>query len=150
MLLCARDFVLSMVAQDVEQITGLDEAICRQAVYEATDPYLAPDAFTQASDQLLAGLREGDRWPPVVAAFWEAVSRLSHKQDGASTPPLPIPIPYEEGDFPVHSTEHPFCADMRCPCHEDAESVEQVRLWVAQGLLSAADADRIYRGQILN
>jgi len=144
-----RDLLLSSLAQEVAEITGLDEALCRQGFVQATDPYLAPDAFTQASEQLVAGLREGDHRRPLIAAFWQAVSHGSIEQGDASTSPLPIPIPYEGGEQLIHSTEHPFCADMSCPCHEDAEAVAQVQHWLSEGLLTAEDADRIYRGQSL-
>jgi hypothetical protein len=60
----------------------------------------------------------------------------------------PIPIPYETGEL-LHSREHPFCDDLRCPCHEDRESIEQMQAWLTEGLLSVEDADRIYRGQTL-
>ena len=59
----------------------------------------------------------------------------------------PIPIPYEDGDEAIHSTEYPFCNEMDCPCHEDNESIEQVQSWVTNGLITAEDAGRIYRGQ---
>lgn len=61
----------------------------------------------------------------------------------------PIPVPYEEGDELIHNTEYPFCGDMGCPCHEDSESIEQVQSWVTEGLITAEDAGRIYRGHIL-
>lgn len=85
----ARDLHLSMVVQDVQRITGLDEAICRRAVYTVTDQFLAPAAFTQATEQLVTGLRGQDTTHPVVAAFWDAVHRLSREQgNGEPTQPL--------------------------------------------------------------
>ncbi len=61
----------------------------------------------------------------------------------------PIPIPYEDGDQLIHSQEHPFCDEMSCPCHKDAESLEQVQSWLTEGLISAEDAGRISRGHVL-
>lgn len=69
----ARDLVLRAVVQDVVRLTHLDEAICRQAVYAVTDTAFAPAAFTQATEQLIAGLRAGDTRVPVVGAFWNEV-----------------------------------------------------------------------------
>jgi len=60
-----------------------------------------------------------------------------------------ISIPYEHEDELIHRREHPFCDDLRCPCHEDRESIEQMQAWLTEGLLSVEDADRIYRGQTL-
>jgi len=87
--LFARDLHLGMVAQDVQTITGLDESRCRRAVYTATDPFRAPTAFLEATEQLVAGLREGDTTRPIVVAFGDAVERVSHEQgDGEPTQPL--------------------------------------------------------------
>jgi len=58
----------------------------------------------------------------------------------------PIPIPYEEGDEPVHTDDHLFCSDPACPCHEESESLAQVQSWISDGLITTEDADRIYRG----
>jgi hypothetical protein len=61
----------------------------------------------------------------------------------------PIPIPYEGGDEPIHTNEHPFCDEMSCPCHEESEFIEQVQTWVTDGLITIEDAERIYRGQTI-
>jgi hypothetical protein len=51
--LLARDLVLRQCIQDIQTITGLDETLCRQAVYTATDRFLAPDSFVEATEQLV-------------------------------------------------------------------------------------------------
>jgi hypothetical protein len=58
----------------------------------------------------------------------------------------PIPIPYEEGDEIIHTDDHLFCDDPTCPCHEENDSIEQVQTWISDGLITAEDADRLYRG----
>jgi len=61
----------------------------------------------------------------------------------------PIPIPYEEGDEPVHTDDHLFCDDPMCPCHEESAFTEQVQSWISDGLITTEDADRLYRGMTL-
>lgn len=58
----------------------------------------------------------------------------------------PIPIPYEDSDDLVHTDDHLFCSDPDCPCHEESAFTEQVQSWISDGLITAKDADRIYRG----
>lgn len=58
----------------------------------------------------------------------------------------PIPIPYEDGDEFIHTDDHPFCDELDCLCHEDQEALAQVQTWITDGLITAEDADRIYRG----
>jgi len=81
----ARDLVLGTVAQDVQSITHLDEAICRRAVVEVCEA--SPLPLSEATDALLAGLREQDTRNRIVVAFWDAAERLSHEQ-GEPTQPL--------------------------------------------------------------
>ncbi len=59
-----------------------------------------------------------------------------------------IPFGYTAEGDPNHN-ELLFCDSMPCPCHEDAERVAQLNGYVEQGLASAGDANRIYRGQII-
>lgn len=47
----------------------------------------------------------------------------------------------------VHTPEHPFCWDMTCWCHTNADAIAQTAQDVRDGLLSTADADRFYRGK---
>lgn len=65
-------------------------------------------------------------------------------------PQEPIVIPYEEDDRLIHTSEHLFCNDMDCPCHEESEFIEQVQTWVTEGLITAEDAGRLYRGESAN
>ena len=56
---------------------------------------------------------------------------------------------YPVEDFPVHTPENPFCDDMTCPCHEDADAINDLTGYYHDGLVSREDADRIFRGQTL-
>ncbi len=47
----------------------------------------------------------------------------------------------------VHTSAHPFCFDMTCPCHTNDEAVQQLADDVRDGLASGADALRIWRGK---
>jgi hypothetical protein len=47
----------------------------------------------------------------------------------------------------VHTAEHPFCFDMTCYCHRDADAIQQTAQDVQAGLLSTQDADRFYHGK---
>jgi hypothetical protein len=49
----------------------------------------------------------------------------------------------------IHTPEHPFCFDMTCYCHQDQELIAQTAQDVEDGLLSYAEADRIYRGRMV-
>lgn len=75
----ARDLILAATTQDVQRLTGLDEAICRRAVYVVMDTVFAPATFTEATEALIAGLREQDRTIPIIVAFWNSVADLSGK-----------------------------------------------------------------------
>jgi len=57
--------------------------------------------------------------------------------------------PVADGDYFIHSDDHPFCDDMSCPCHEDEDNVQQLGEQFSDGLVSRDDADRIYRGKTL-
>lgn len=54
------------------------------------------------------------------------------------------PLPVFMEDAPLHTSDHPFCADPACPCHEDdelfAEFVEQP---ICDGLLTTFEASRL-------
>ena len=174
----ARDLHLSMVAQNLAALSGLPGTIVRPALYAATASYWQTFALIEATAQLEAALGGQDSTHPIVERFWDEVQREAadhpslccsrdaiqpRQPDGrvglrdcitgeslvSQHRKPPIPIPYEGGEQLIHSTEHPFCADMSCPCHEDAEAVAQVQHWLSEGLLTAEDADRIYRGQSL-
>ena len=68
---------------------------------------------------------------------------LPANQDGEYYTILSLP------DEAIHTAEHPFCNDMSCPCHEDQESIQQLGGYYQEGLVSEADAERIYRGKTL-
>jgi len=59
--------------------------------------------------------------------------------------------PILEGtDYRVHTPDHPFCDDVDgCPCHEDKEAIDELNGYYQEGLVSAQDADNIYRGKTL-
>lgn len=52
-------------------------------------------------------------------------------------------------DQPVHTSGHPFCDDMSCPCHEDQGNIDELNSYHQEGLVSTQDADNIYRGKTL-
>ena len=60
-------------------------------------------------------------------------------------------IPILDGtDYREHTPDHPFCDDVEgCPCHEDQEAIEELNGYYQDGLVSASDADNIYRGKTL-
>jgi hypothetical protein len=58
-------------------------------------------------------------------------------------------IPVIPVDDLVHTSENPFCGDLSCPCHGDPDAIGQLGEYYHEGLVSAEDADRIYRGQTL-
>ncbi len=58
-------------------------------------------------------------------------------------PVIPI-IPME--DPLVHTSSRPFCADMRCPCHEDWDNRKALNDQYYAGLLTWSEAIRMYQG----
>jgi hypothetical protein len=81
----ARDLLLRSVAQEVATITGLDESPCRQSLYAITDSLFAPDMLIEATEQLLAGLREQDNRNRFVIAFWAEMERRIPEQAARSS-----------------------------------------------------------------
>jgi len=57
----------------------------------------------------------------------------------------PIVLPME--DDILHTQSHPFCSDLTCPCHEDAELLSDLAQAVDQGLLTPAEATRFVEGK---
>lgn len=49
-------------------------------------------------------------------------------------------------DSIIHTTQHPFCTDPTCPCHENMEAVNQVNEWHQDGVISTNDANEIVQG----
>lgn len=56
----------------------------------------------------------------------------------------PIAIPME--DELIHTQEHPFCSDAKCPCKEDPKLLSDIARAIEQGLLTPAEATRIVMG----
>lgn len=54
----------------------------------------------------------------------------------------------DEFAFSEHK-RHDFCFDMTCPCHEDQENISDLGEAYQDGLVSASDADNIYRGKVV-
>ncbi len=73
-----RDVVVSDLVQEVQRLSGLNEAICRRAVIAAVDRSSLP--LTQAAEQLVRGLHEQQTPGGIVALFWEEVHRLRTEQ----------------------------------------------------------------------
>jgi hypothetical protein len=73
-----------------------------------------------------------------------------------TTTPTPDPsddcyvYPVLEGtDWREHTDGHEFCDDPTCPCKQDQEAIDSLNGYYQDGLVSAADADRIYQGHTL-
>ncbi len=49
----------------------------------------------------------------------------------------------------MHTTEHPFCGDPTCGCHEDPELIAEVYEAVKQGLITPEEATLIIQGKTL-
>ncbi|HEU5378563.1 MAG TPA: hypothetical protein VFV38_24340 [Ktedonobacteraceae bacterium] len=58
-------------------------------------------------------------------------------------------IPVIPVDYSVHTPENPFCDDMSCPCHEDADNQQALQNWYSEGLIGGSDGDLIYRGRTI-
>ena len=61
---------------------------------------------------------------------------------------IAIATPEDDNQYSEHS-EHPFCYDMSCPCHEDSESMNMVGHYVNDGLMTTSEADNLYRGRTM-
>ncbi|MBO0783970.1 MAG: hypothetical protein J2P37_34620 [Ktedonobacteraceae bacterium] len=57
----------------------------------------------------------------------------------------PVEIPME--DDLVHTSEHPFCPDGTCGCHEDETLIAEVAAQVAAGALSPEEATDLVSGK---
>lgn len=44
----------------------------------------------------------------------------------------------------VHTDDRPFCWDMTCPCHQDEAEIDKLNDQVAAGLLTKAEAARMF------
>jgi hypothetical protein len=52
-------------------------------------------------------------------------------------------------DYRIHTPEHPFCDDSSCPCKSDQEAIDTLNGYYQDGLVSAEDADKMYKGKTL-
>ena len=58
-----------------------------------------------------------------------------------------IPVAVKE-----HTDEKPFCdhtLNPDCPCREDETAIKQLQRYVEKGLLTTAEAQRTWKGQML-
>ena len=46
-----------------------------------------------------------------------------------------------------HTPRRPFCDDMGCDCHRDEQAIKTLGDQYQDGLVSASDADKIFRGK---
>ena len=44
----------------------------------------------------------------------------------------------------IHTDDHPFCSDPTCECHSDQAAIDEMNDLFAGGLLTEAEAARIY------
>jgi hypothetical protein len=52
-------------------------------------------------------------------------------------------------DEQYHTTDHPFCYDPSCPCHEDSLLIAPIAQAVQEGLLTPDEASAIVAGKTL-
>ena len=81
----------------------------------------------------------------IPRALWPVNLRRSH------TVPEPV-IAYVVlmEDEILHTPTRPFCfVDPQCPCHEDPELIHEVSDAINEGLLTADEATRFVRGEML-
>lgn len=57
-------------------------------------------------------------------------------------------VPTIDCDDLIHTSAHPFCPDMSCPCHEDQNSIRETNEYYQNGLLSREDVERRYQGKV--
>jgi hypothetical protein len=74
------------------------------------------------------------------------ISNLLHTPDGRRFIPV---IRYVDGDELIHTDEHLFCSELDCLCHHDPANLAQLASWVRDGLMTQAQADRYFQGQVL-
>ncbi|HLG62203.1 MAG TPA: hypothetical protein VKY19_09745 [Ktedonosporobacter sp.] len=55
-------------------------------------------------------------------------------------------VSYEGNDYPEHN-DNGFCDNMAHECHENQQSITDLNSAIVDGLITANDADRIYRGK---
>ncbi len=47
----------------------------------------------------------------------------------------------------LHTTDHPFCWNSTCECHEDQEAIAAVQQYIVDGLLTPDEATLFVRGR---
>ena len=50
-------------------------------------------------------------------------------------------------DYLLHTPEKPFCFDSQCPCHEDDLLIEEVSVFVSEGLITSQEATDFVAGR---
>lgn len=51
--------------------------------------------------------------------------------------------------FAQDEKNHPFCTNLKCPCHEDEKNRMALYSFFMQGLLSEADMERFFEGRTI-
>ena len=49
--------------------------------------------------------------------------------------------------YRVHTTDHPFCFDPACSCHEQRQAIDLVNSWVEQGSMTEEEATNFVAGR---
>lgn len=57
---------------------------------------------------------------------------------------LVIPVDYRE-----HTSEHPFCWNQTCPCHEDSKAISTINQAVQDGLMTPEEATDFVLGKLI-
>src|SRR5947207_16023972 len=78
--------------------------------------------------------------------FFPSHSPARHNDDGEYTVSLPVPME----DEPLHTTDHPFCYDDTCVCHEDPDLIGEVNTAYQDGLLTSKEATNVTRGRTVS
>lgn len=51
-------------------------------------------------------------------------------------------------DEPIHTSTHPFCSDLHCPCHEDWQLIhDYIAEPLMSGLLTETECIRMYQNR---
>jgi hypothetical protein len=58
-------------------------------------------------------------------------------------------IPVIPVEYSYHTQQQPFCWDSDCPCHTDTEAIAHVQQEYEAGLLTAEEAIRTIKGEML-
>jgi hypothetical protein len=56
-------------------------------------------------------------------------------------------IPVVPEEHLLHTPEQPFCWDVTCPCHDDADAITAMNDAINEGIITADDATRIIKGE---